>query len=102
MCSLNSEHAIPPRSPRSTLALRGCDQTGAPLTPVPGYCSSMNDYHTQYLTYRGNNILSLTLVNIDIEDDQECLSDQETDLEEEINKSIAGAAGNETWEIVFF
>ena len=54
----------------------------------------MNDYHTQYLTNRGNNILSLTLVNIDI-GDQECLSDQETDLEEEINKSIAGAAGNQ-------
>ena len=74
--------------------------------PVPGYCSNMNDYHTQYLT-RGNNILPLTLVNIDIGDggeggdggeadqlgDQECLSDQETDLEEEIKKSIAGAKG---------
>ena len=63
----------------------------------------MNDYHTQYLTNRGNNLLSLTLVNIDIGDhsstksDQECLSDQETDLEEEITKSIAGAPGtNET------
>ena len=69
--------------------------------PVPGYCSNMNDYHTQYLTHRGNNILALTLVNIDIGDGEqigdqhESLSEQETDLEEEINKSIAGAAGNE-------
>ena len=54
----------------------------------------MNHYHTQYLS---NN---LTLVNIDIGDTgsenhhQEFLSDQDTDMEEEIKKSIAGAKGN--------
>ena len=54
----------------------------------------MNDYHTQYLSN------TLTLVNIDIGDcssektSQECLSDQDTDLEEEIKTSIAGPKGN--------
>ena len=78
-----------------------CDQTSS-LAPVPGYCSNMNDYHTQhYLSARGNNVLAIRLVNIDIGDGddhkgkppQECLSDQETDIEEEIHKSIAGPAG---------
>ena len=58
----------------------------------------MNDYRTQhYLTARGRNVLAIRLVNIDIGDGdhhQECLSDQETDIEEEINKSIGGPAGN--------
>ena len=72
----------------------------------------MTDSRSQYLstrTSRGNNILALTLVNIDIGDadqtgkfHQECLSDQETDLEEEIKNSIAGAAGKgwpQVWEL---
>ena len=63
----------------------------------------MNDYRTQhYLTARGSNVLAIRLVNIDIGDGdhhqgkppRECLSDQETDIEEEINKSIGGPAGN--------
>ena len=90
----------PPRSPGTLRGCVVCDQTGSlslPPSPVPGYCSNMNDYHTQhYLTAR------IRLVNIDIGDGdhpQECLSDQETDLEEEIKNSIAGAAGKDWPEV---
>ena len=66
----------------------------------------MNNYHHHYLPTSNNNILNIKLVNIDIEDPTsespldflenvgEFLSDpEETDVEEEIKKSLAGASG---------
>ena len=74
---------------------------------------NMNNYHHHYLPTSDNNMVNIKLVNIDIDDHStesplalsvdgtgdwadvdEFLSDQEeTDVEEEIKKSLAGASG---------